>query len=369
MCTFEDAKALVSENHAKVSQFWCLAGSTVWVNGRLEREIQTGSWMMCATDKNTIVHHLSCLSEAANTDDGLDMWEMLMSMIGEGDTVLEYSESFEDLMLVEWVRDNAADDSDQTKVIAEDIEVPEDGVRVGSLLRGPSNERSPYLLNNQILHKSLVLLILDKNEVSVGVILNQPSTQEVELKLQNPKTGQGYIERVPIRFGGAHAQGPIIWMHCNPNLREALIGTPVGPVDGFWKCSQDDVINSINCGLAHSEDFLAVCGISIWVKDQKNISKTGIEGEVRNGMLEITNLSEISGVFTSLKSQKVLSWINLFHNLRQGNEAWRRAGETIEYNDITSNMGGKTLPLARLSDDALRTWVATFLLGSPSLGA
>ena len=45
-------------------------------------------------------------------------------------------------------------------------------VQVGMLLRASSADRSPFLLDKQQLHKSIILIISDDDEVSIGVMLN-----------------------------------------------------------------------------------------------------------------------------------------------------------------------------------------------------
>lgn len=428
MCTFEKAQLLVDNNRANVSDFICIAGNTIWKNRQLPRELNQNSWVMCATDSQTIWKELGRLSKGDDKIDlGVDMWEVLMSMIGKGDTALECSGDFEDLILREWAEDNlsaADEDSDDDEgatmplkivdfaTFSQHSDVKDLGsnenhknvdvdvnmnvnVEVGTLLRASSDERSPYLLHDQVLHKALVLVILENDDASVGVILNQPSKVEVEMILRHPDTGQKASVYLPLRFGGPQSQEAVFWLHCDETLRDANVGSPIGSHDGFWKCTADDATAAVNCGIAWPSDFLVVGGLSAWPKNQNH---DGMKGQVQNGNFECVQPSSIHDIFSHLQKQKVLKWDNMRDNLILGNHAWKRAGrvssaststsiftelepsESIEENGIDANVNENVndtdthVPcekkyLEKLSDDALKTWVATFLLGSPSLGA
>jgi hypothetical protein len=184
---------------------------------------------MCATDSQTILKELKKQSAYTDPRDaGLDTWELLMNMIGRGDTADDCSGDFEDLMLKEWARDkvlsaeaggNAGLRTQPSKVAStqqvmrvhsasiDDMmkraqsEARGEKVTVGSMVRASSVDRSPFLLENQEYQKSIVLVLLDDMNLSVGVILNLPAANGVELALVDKNTGAQRMLQIPVRFG------------------------------------------------------------------------------------------------------------------------------------------------------------------------
>lgn len=109
---------------------------------------------------------------------------------------------------------------------------------------------------------------------------------------------------------------------------------------------------------------------------------------MKNGKFEVISDDKIGQVWESLQSQEALTKMNLLQNLNQGNEAWKAGGKNEDAEGlkdanipVTSGVGEgfdeeddalvfkSDVKVAKLSDDALRSWVATFLLGAPTLGA
>jgi hypothetical protein len=195
-----------------------------------------------------------------------------------------------------------------------------------------------------------------------------------------------------MRFGGqfsVQGEEPLLWLHCSQMLRETDIGSPVGvhQEHGIWKCTSKDVIHAIGQGSARPEEFLVISGVSVW---EKNIvgPKRGIEGEIELGKFEMIPSSMREDVWSVLlRQQEVLTKMNFNSNLALAEEAWTTASS--KSNGQSSNgesrkpIGGlgegfdeeddslvfkSTVKVSKLSDDALRSWCATFLLGLPNLG-
>ena len=306
------------------------------------------------------------------------------------------------------------------------VKADADSVNIGSLLRASSGvlDRSPYLLDHQEFHKSIVLVIGDDANTSVGLILNQPSSKGIEMDLVDRNTAEKRSVDLPVRFGGQYAirgMSTLQWLHLNPDLREAKVGRPVGPKivnddenigdndddtddamarrnkEEIWQCSQEDATSAISAGLAKPNDFLLVSGISVWIKEQRGAYQ-GLKGEVKNGKFEVIPQDNVGHVWDVLRNQTVLTKMNLIQNLNHGNEAWKVAGAWKDSGDTSSTSrngdekenddvpvtGGigeeydeeddrlvfkSDVRVAKLSDDALQSWIATFLLGAPSLGA
>jgi putative AlgH/UPF0301 family transcriptional regulator len=420
--TFENAKRLVQSGAAKPTEFRVFCGYAGWGAGQLMGELDRKSWYMVATDSLTLLKELARQSDGADPRDaGLEMWTLLMNMIGRGETAEEYSGDFDDLMLKEWALKNllsteAGGGAGERRLAPEGVASTQEllkvdpvnrllnrvsaasrgeDVNVGSLVRASSAERSPFLLLDQELHKSVVLLISDDDNISVGVILNRPVAKGLDIQITEKETGKSKTITVPLRFGGQYAvkgSKPLLWLHCNSLLRAAKIGSPVGAeVDGIWKCTADDVIASVGKGLVTPDDFMVVSGVSVWTKGEGGVAR-GMQGEVRAGFFEPIPLSKTAAVWDTLSKQEVLTNANLVRTLAIAGEAWSSGApitqETENSDDdeaSTTNtpIGGlgegfdeeddslvfkSDVEVSKLSDDALRSWVATFLLGAPTLG-
>ena len=220
----------MKKGHASSSDFWVFCGYAGWGPNQLMGELKRKSWYMVATDSQTLLKELRRQgAESDPREAGLETWELLMKMIGRGEMVEDTKGDFEDLMLKEWARNkllsaHSSDtdmkddlsgilstqdllDVDPVDRLFQRVEAATRGedVRVGTLLRASSEQRSPFLLNRQEYHKSLVLIIADDEKFSVGVILNQPAAKGLEMKIVDKKTSEEVIETIPLRYGGEYA--------------------------------------------------------------------------------------------------------------------------------------------------------------------
>jgi len=296
-------------------------------------------------------------------------------------------------------RDSASAGASRAGTVSQDD--TGNGIKVGSVLRASSADRSPFLLKNQEYHKSLVLIVTEDDYFHAGVLLNHPATKGVELELASradPSTKSTIT--IPVRYGGPYTikgdgsgaptpqgNGPM-WLHMSRKLRVCGVGESVGEEeDGamIWRCTQEAAIAAIGDNLAKPSDFFIVSGISVWQ------GPDGMGAEVESGRFEVVPPSQVSSMWEKLQEQDVLTKMNLIKTLSHGNDAWEAAGgnvgdtaTSLSANDdgpVTDGIGEgfdeeddslvfKTdVQVSKLSDDALRSWVATFLLGAPSLGA
>jgi putative AlgH/UPF0301 family transcriptional regulator len=348
-------------------------------------------------------------------DAGLETWTLLMNMIGMKETAEENSGEFDDLMLKEWALKHllsteagagkkrlAPQGVASTQQLLQRDPVDRllyrvsaasrgEDVTAGTIVRASSAKRSPFLLKDQELHKSLVLIFSDDENISVGVILNRPASKGLDILITEKNSRKSRSETLPLRYGGQYnikGADPLLWLHCNSILREAMIGSPIGMSnDGFWKCTAADVTSAVGQGLAKPSDFLVVAGVSVWTKGEKGLAR-GMQGEVRSGMFEIVPTSKYQGIWDSLSKQQVLTPSNLMKSLSMANEAWSAGadsnalqardandpppitgiGEGFDEEDDTL-VWSSDVQVSKLADDALRSWLAAFLLGAPTLGA
>jgi putative AlgH/UPF0301 family transcriptional regulator len=416
--TFDNAKRLVKAGAASPTDFWVFCGYAGWGPQQLMGELDRKSWYMVATDSQTLLQELARQTAGADPRDaGLDTWTLLMNMIGKADTADEYSGDFDDLVLKEWARrhllsTDAGGGAGKSMVSpAPSTSTPEvlemnavdqllervtatargEDVTEGTLVRASSLPRSPFLLDTQEMHKAIVLVISDNENISVGVILNLPSVNGLDVQLIDKTTRSKRTVVIPLRYGGKYAvkgAEPLLWLHASQTLRAAGIGSEVGlDQHNLFKCTKLDVTTAISQGLATPDDFVVVSGVSVWTKGIRGIAR-GMQGEVQMGRFEVVPRAATQSVWDTLRKQDVLTKLNLKQCLSIGNEAWEKGAKaTTTTNTSTSekqvSMTGigdnfdeeddslvfkSDMKVAELSDKALRSWVATYLLGSPSLG-
>lgn len=350
--TFDNAKQLVHAGVADPQDFWVFCGYAGWGPGQLLGELDRKSWHMVATDSGTLVNELARQSAGTDPRDaGLETWTLLMNMIGKGEVAEEYADEFDDFMLKEWAlkhlmsaetgggagRRQSRSNSLLSRRKAEEEHLAHQQevahhVTPGTLLRASGSERSPFLLQEQELHKSVVLVLSDDDEVSIGAILNRPAAKGLDIQIANKQDEELGRITLPLRFGGQFAikgEDNHQWLHCNSVLRMAGLGKPIGEdhIDGVWQCTADDVTLAISKGLAVPEDFFVVTGVTAWHKGEGGVG--GIRGEVAKGNFEIVPENQVKDVWDALSRQEVLTNMNLVKNLEAANDAWLLGGENL----------------------------------------
>jgi len=364
---------------------------------------------MVATDSQTLLKELARQSDGADPRDaGLETWTLLMKMIGRSEIAKQYYVEFDDLMLKEWAFTNllstaagggAGRQQRDPKEFNTNPEVVEqmlsllenrsDPMIEGALVSASTVDRSPFLLQNQEFHKSVVLILKDDNLATVGAILNRPSTKGIDIQVNDLKSGGKKVVTIPMRFGGVYSvQGEesLLWIHCSEHLRERNIGTPVGDSqkNGIWKCTTNDVMKAVGEGIVSPEEFLVVSGLSIWPKQQG--TQQGIQGELELKKFEMVPEALQDGVWSNLlKQQFILKKTNFIESLKLSEESWscsikdkRSTGNKQRFKVPLLGLGDNfdeeddslvfksNYKVSQLSDDALRDWCAVFLLGIPN---
>ena len=378
--------------------------------GQLKGELERNSWYMVATDSQTLLKELARQSDGADPRDaGLETWTLLMNMIGRSETAKQYFVEFDDLMLKEWAFSNLLstaagggggrqqrnpEDFNSNPELVEQLlgllENRSEPQIEGALVSASGVDRSPFLLQKQEFHKSIVLMLKDDKLATVGVILNRPSTKGIDIQVDDLKSGGKKVVTIPMRFGGPYSvQGEesLLWIHSNELLRKANIGHPISNSQkgGIWKCTTKDVMKAVGEGIVPPEEFIVVSGVSVWPKQDG--TEQGIQGELELRNFEMVPKPVQDDMWSILlKQQMLLKKTNFIQSLKLSEDAWSCTntnkvsagnekqrmenpllglGENFDEED-DSFVFKSNYKVSQLSDDALRGWCAVFLLGLPN---
>lgn len=396
MTNYEGATQIIEANQAEAKDFWMFAGYAGWNGGQLLDELNRESWYMVSADSHVVWDELIRQRDEENADPrdaGLKTWSTLMGLIGKENEAEALSESFADLTLKEWAADailfnstagssdmeESSPDASLSEIISSfsaasdafsldkivKLAVSAKNGLAGSLLRGSAEDRSPFLLSQQKFHKSVLLLLQDDELMTVGVILNHPTTKTRPVALPN-----GQIVEATIRYGGSFGipgvtDQPTLFLHNKRKLKDISVGEPVGKGEDdsskVWICSEQQVANTIADGHAVISDFMCIEGFSIWNKEADKI-EGGILGEILEGKFELIDTSFTDEMWVTLLAQAPLSLDTLDRNCRLASDAWGVAGSK-NVNSFPPCVYDSSVTVSELSDDALRYWIEAFLLG------
>ncbi len=388
LTNYQGARQIVDAGDATSSEFWVFAGYAGWTSGQLLDELKRESWYMVSTDSQTVWSELVRQrdEELDPRNVGLKTWSMLMKMIGRGDEAQHLTDSFADLTLKEWAEESILFDSSITITEMQEsldgldattgrdeaglIDSVDNLVRLaidakdgkvigaGSILRGSAADPSPFLLSDQKFHKSTVLVLQDDDEVTIGVLLNHPTTRSHPLVLAN-----GQEVRVTVRHGGSYGlplvtDQPVVFLHAKQELKDRDYGEPVGSSDRshIWICSDQQAAGAISKGYANQNDFMAVQGFSIWNKEGKNLL-----GDILDGSFEVVNHKNSEQIWSILMMQEILSQKTIDRNCQLSEDAWSIEGKKDNFS--SRSVYESTVSVADLSDDASRFWIEAVLLG------
>ncbi len=393
---YEGARKLIDANEAVSNDFWVFAGYAGWSAGQLEDELNRESWYMISADSGTVWNELTDQRDDNTLDPrdaGLKSWSTLMGMLGRQDEARAVSESFADLSLKEWAAEsilfnstlpvvNENDNLDDllkslSPSVSSSIDSAEsfvdlakrfinDGLQ-GTVLRGSSKDRSPFLLSDQKLHKCSMLVIQDDEVMTVGVLLNHPMTKTYPISLAN-----GDDIEFPVRYGGSFGipgiiDQPIIFLHSKSELKSGIkVGEPVcRSTEGaeecmIWICAEQQVANAIDSGRASPSDFMCVQGFQIWPKEDVP-SNSGILAQLVTGDLEVVDETLVEDMWKVLSSQNQLSLSTLEQNFQASLLAWSAGGK--DEHSSPPFVYDSTVTTSQLADDSLRYWTEAFLLG------
>jgi len=275
--SFEQAYRLVQDGEASCDDFWLFGGYAGWGPGQLQGELTRHSWYMVATDAGTVWDELRTMqreqegsSNKADAIPGADTWTRLMERVGHGlEAKASAEDRFDDLMLREWGKENLVFEKDDDSAEDDDLSsfsMPKTPlISAGTLLRGSSATRSPFMLNDQGFHKSVILVVQDEEQFTIGLLLNRPLPTDTEFSVVDRSM------RIAQRFGGRFGfrgllDKPVFWLHNSQTLRDMKVGSPIGREDGIWRCTKEQVQTTFNSRIAGPEDFICVEGLTVWPK-------------------------------------------------------------------------------------------------------
>ena len=367
--TLVQARALVKEGTAKPSDFWCFGGHCKWYPGQLEQEMgpERGEWYAVSLDATSILNEIRQQAQAGPSSAGVDMWEVLIDRIEKQKEAVSHIPSgqlrFYDRMLQAWVNTNLVLTSDES-VAAANNPMSRAHFEPGTLLRATMKAKGfacpPFLLSEQDFHRSLVLVLSDSADSTVGVHLNLPLSGIVEVSEKI---------RLTIRYGGptdlgdSNDDGSFVWIHRSPSLQKAGAGKPLG-TSGFWTIKEDDAVDALQSGDALPDEVMVFSGVCVWEKDDDmGVVGGGLREQVEaTESMQIVSAKKAGTIWKMLSRQEVLTNETLESNLDVAIAAWEAATDADDFVDINA-VGGDDMQLA---DAALRAWVAVSLLDEPT---
>ena len=205
---------------------------------------------MVATDSESIfalLHLDGEETEQQSDSTGTSMWKAFMRRIGKESLVEEYArrQQFEDIMLTEWIHEKLLPSKLETMERERNSGLiiqttPDDGLSNRPIVEEGTIYRSnhPILLDEQVFHQSLVLILKSDERGIIGAILNRPSAKSAVLK----------NNKIPLRYGGRFGlenEGkPETWLHCgNKDLRNAKVGVRSDGLKRFsWKATKTNLL-------------------------------------------------------------------------------------------------------------------------------
>ena len=231
------------------------------------------------------------------------------------------------------------------------------------------------MLQDQELHRGIVLILEESETSTIGVILGLPLGGEVEIM-------DGVT--LPLRYGGpigtedtldsydedekdVDEGDPFTWIHWrDPSLPQAGVGTKLGK-SGIYSLTDEEVITSLQSGKIRGDEVIVLAGLCVWEKDES----LGLQG---GGMLEqVCSLGAFEVVCDSdgakantekqkklwqiLQKQQVLTTETMRSNISLTLEAWDVLGAADQNTEQTNK--------EVLADAALQAWVSINLLGEP----
>jgi len=419
-----------SDGRVCPNDFTTFAGFCGWEPGQLEREMgePRGEWIALSVDAKSIVNELRRQGAEVglvagepthqSLGAGTKTWRNFLNMVGRSEStatgrIPAGQLGFYDRMLEVWAEENlgAVNDcgdtgTDTDGTIEEDVDPVGDSgelIGPGTLVRATEHVSNAVLLSDPKFVRSLVLVLEETDQATVGIILNQPLAAAVECL-------DGELP-LPLRYGGPmdtqdwttfdygsreefvgyydeHEEGDesdegdesssFLWLHRNADLvsqsPDDRGGSPLGTT-GIYLIEQDDAIRAIQSGTLHQEDTMVFSGVCVWEKapDLERFYSDGISEQIDTlQTMEVVRPFDqhddgalINSVWDILgRRQGGLTKETLDANVDAAADAWVASAGTVE-GDKAVLADSVSSGREELSDAALRAWLGVNLLGDP----
>jgi len=454
MMSFGDAQTLCKKNHEQQfspDDFYTFGGFCSWRPGQLEIEMggERREWLALSVDANSVLEQMQMQRETykysiATKDNrgyrenenvvargllktGTDMWRNFLAMIDMSesratDRIPAGQLDFYDRMLGIWADENLSleetddcGDADADAGVHVAVNDSTDQIGPGTLVRTKSHVSNDMLLFDKQFIRSLVLVLEETSDATIGIILNHPLAGAIEcLEGEEPlpmryggpidalewKDGtfhddedfdgeeeeqednemyegfEDYLQNAPdFVFDNEDTSedddndvddSPFIWIH-----RDAALGSR-GPdggggsqlgTSGVWLIKEDDALASLQSGFLCLEDTMVFSGVCIWEKDPDIGICRALQSleVVRACNDQCDDNDAIESVWDILsKRQNVLVKGSFESNIDAAVDAWE-----ICTSEMDSPTASQTSPRVELSDAALRAWLGVNLLGDP----
>lgn len=446
LLSLNDARSLCNKYPTKYTpgDFFTFGGFCSWRPGQLEREMgdERGEWLVLSVDDVSILEELknqadgSAIVKERNSpgpnvargllDIGTGMWRNFLSMINVAESkATERLPSgqldFYDRMLSLWSEDNLSVDNEDLLEVDVTID-SSDEIGPGALVRS-----HPYVSNDMLLFesefiRSLVLVLEDTEEATIGIILNHPMKAAVEcvegkapipLRYGGPidvhawKDGtfnydfdgdvedsegggeddemyEGFLDyqngltdaiAVDVEYDDENEDwddedddSSFIWIHRDPALGSRGVegggGSQLGTSD-VWIIKENDAIKALQSGFLSLKDVLVFSGVCLWEKGE-GLGKCG--GGLREQVDALKSFQIVRPCSDQNNDAIEFAWdvlgegqdILVKETIDSNIKAAIKAWECTKDKDREQNR-----QRTELSDAVFRAWLGVNLLGDP----
>jgi putative AlgH/UPF0301 family transcriptional regulator len=436
--TLSIAQSLCKENPTKYhpDDFITFGGLCSWRPGQLEREMGDDrlEWIVLSVDWQSIWDELKQQREKASKviagndidqaheillDAGTVMWRNFLQKI---DMSEEQATSrlpagqleFYDEMLKVWAEEQLARGSvnkDDDEEDDADDRNPQTIIRPGSIVRAKSPPTNDMLLFDTEFLRSTILVLDERADCTVGVILNHPMSAAIECKeSENPipiryggpinietwrdgssddeedhgsddELYEGFMEyqRDGINFedlvfdddiidedvGFEDDESSFLWIHRSSSVGLKNVSAQLGS-SKFWLIKEDDALEHIQSGRLQLRDIMVFSSVSIWEKGPELGMYGGGIREQIDGLhsMEVCAADDhqVDAVWQILADQNALTKESLCSNIDSSIKAWEMLssseGGTVQNYDRDESR-------VRLSKAALTAYMARNFLDDP----
>lgn len=457
MISLDDARRLCEDNSTKYRphDFLTFGGFCSWRPQQLEREMgdDRGEWLALSVDSESILNqmkmqHDACFTEKISAhgrlEAGTTMWRNFLNLVHRSES--QATErlpagqlQFYDAMLRIWAEENLSvdgsndgdDGTNQGSSITSDIKQNDssDLIGPGTLVRATTRVPNLVLLYDQEFIRSLILVLEETEDATIGVALGLPLSAAVEcvedappmllryggpidasmwrdgtylengevdfesgsteddemyegfLDFQSAEVSVEYIEGEDSDSDTAYVyydengddDSSFVWLHRDDALGSRGAsnggGTPLGS-SGVYMMKESDALEALQSGLLSQKDTMVFQGVCIW-------EKADDLGQCGGGLREQIDALDAMEVVQAHSNESDDILESVWDILHQNQDVLVQ--ETLDANiaagiEAWEACNGETegneemnhvTDKTGLSDAALRAWIGVNLLGKP----